>query len=85
MKLDNERMSDLLKDPLLSFSVDKLPFRDDELLLEHFHCEDPAAFLLLRKVHFAEGSSSDHFVDDEPVDIQFLDGHQSRNPANPLC
>ena len=60
MKLDNERVRDLLHDIPLYLRILDLVVLDDEVLLERLHRKYPLVILLLRHVHFAERATTDH-------------------------
>ena len=60
VKLDNERMRDLLHDVALYLRVIHLVGLDDEVLFERLDCVDLSCILLLRHVNFAEAAASNN-------------------------
>ena len=72
MKLDDERMRDLLHDISLNLCVVHLVCSDDEVFLQRFDRVDLLRVLLARHVHFAEGATTDDFEQLEIFDSQLF-------------
>ena len=72
MKLDDERMRDLLHDISLNLRVVHLVCSDDEVFLQRFDRVDLLRVLLARHVHFAEGATTDDFEQLEIFDSQLF-------------
>ena len=71
VKLDNERMRDLLHDVALNLRVIHLVGLDDEVLFERLDRVDLPCILLLRHVHLAKATAPNDLEQ-----LEIFDGHR---------